>query len=88
MQCLKAMLRWYSQDAEPIDAHGVRVTPRSQVLEVHAGPATFVWQRPVAVRVERDGQVTQTPIVDVTRIAQIALLALVVLAALAARRAA
>jgi hypothetical protein len=77
------MLRWYSQDGAPVHIHGMHVTPRSQVLELHAGPAAFVWQRPVAVRVERDGQVIETSIVDVTRIAQIALLALVVLATLA-----
>jgi hypothetical protein len=85
-------LRWYSQDATPVHVQDMRVIPRSQVLEIQFGAAAFVWQRPVAVRIEHSDQVTETPIVDVTRIAQIALFALVVLAALitslATRRAA
>jgi hypothetical protein len=81
-------LRWYTHDAAPVHVHGMRITPRSQVLEVRVGPAAFAWQHPVAVRVERDGQVTEMPIVDVTRVTQLVLLALVVVATLATRRAA
>jgi hypothetical protein len=39
----------------------------------------FVWNRPTAVLVERDGQAHRIRIVDVTRILQVGLLALAAL---------
>lgn len=55
---------------------GTTVTPQSQALTIRWPYGGFVWNRPVAVLVERDGRTERIPIVDVTHMAQIGLLAL------------
>ena len=54
----------------------VTITPQSQVLTVRWPYGGWVWNRPLAILVERGTQTERTPIVDVTRFAQLALLAL------------
>jgi hypothetical protein len=49
-------------------ASGMLVTPESRVLTVRLPFGGFVWNRPSAVIVERDGRVERLPIVDVTRV--------------------
>lgn len=57
---------------EPVTARGVTVTPQAQVVSLRLGQnAGFVWNRPTAVLVEREGQVQRIPIVDVTLWAQV-----------------
>lgn len=53
--------------AKPYTAGGVTVTPQSQALIVNLSFFRFVWNRPVAVLVDRGGQTERLPIVDVTR---------------------
>jgi hypothetical protein len=50
------------------------VTPQTRVLTVRLPFGGFVWNRPVAVQVERDGRIERIPIVDFTRLAQLATL--------------
>ena len=69
----------------PIAVGDVTITPQSQALTVRWPHGGWVWQRPVAVLVARDGETERIPIVDVTRVAQLGLLGLsVVLAVLTA----
>lgn len=58
---------------EPIQATQATVTPESRALIVEWPGGGFVWNRPAAVTVERDGQSERYRIVDVTRLAQVAL---------------
>jgi hypothetical protein len=68
-------LRWYLADGPTVEAHNLRVTPRSRVLEFRTASAAFVWQRPSSVLVQdADGTRRSLWIVDATRLAQIALL--------------
>jgi len=69
----RQVLRYALVDGEPISAGGVRVTPQARVLEVHWRGGGLVWNRPVAVAVERDGHTTRMPIVDATRLVQLVL---------------
>lgn len=58
---------------EPLTINDMTVTPQSRAFSLRWPNGGLVWNRPVAVIVERDGQVERLPIVDVTRYAQIAL---------------
>ena len=50
---------------------GLTVTPESQALVFRWPHGAWVWNRPAAIRVERDdGTTERLPIVDVTRISQ------------------
>ena len=60
--------------ADPVVVGDTRVTPQAQALVIRFPFGGFVWNRPVAVLVERDDMTRRIPIVDVTRLAQIALL--------------
>jgi hypothetical protein len=48
---------------------GIALTPQSQAITVELPFFHFVWNRPVAVIVDRAGQIERVPIVDVTRLA-------------------
>jgi hypothetical protein len=65
--------------AETTSIHGMEVTPEAQVLAVKLPVAGFAWNRPVAVRVGKDGQEQRIPIVDATRMAQLGIYAFAVL---------
>ena len=78
-----------SGDAQTIGE--ATITPQSQALIIRFPFGGFVWNRPVAVVVERGGQSERIPIVDVTRLAQLGVLGLtlafsIIIAVLAARR--
>jgi hypothetical protein len=60
----------------PVKVGDVTVTPRSQALIVRWPMGGFVWNRPVSVVIERDGQQERLPILDVTRWTQVRLLVL------------
>lgn len=59
---------------EPIQTTHATVTPESRALVIEWPGGGFVWNRPAAVTVEREGTIERHPIVDVTRVAQIALI--------------
>ena len=68
---------------DPVTANGVRVTPVARALTVRTRFGGLVWNRPVAVRLEREGRVERKRIVDLTRAAQIGVLASGAIAAVA-----
>ena len=73
-------------DGAPL-AHGdVRITPRARVLTLETPFGGLVWNRPSAVLVERNAEVTRIPIVDVTRAVQAVLFACGLLAFVASLR--
>ena len=59
--------------ADPVIVGDTRVTPQAQALVIRFPFGGFVWNRPIAVLVERDDMTRRIPIVDVTRLVQIAL---------------
>jgi hypothetical protein len=61
---------------ETISAGNVRVTPQSQAFSIRWPYGGYVWNRPVAVLVERDGETERIPVVDVTLWTRVALFAL------------
>ena len=74
MAQLENMFQWQTMSAEAVTIGDVTVTLRSRALTVRWSNGGFVWNRPVSVLVERDGETERIPIVDVTRIAQLGLL--------------
>ena len=59
---------------QPVTVNSITVTPQSQALIVRLPIGGFVWNRPTAILVERDGTVKRFPLVDITRILQLWLL--------------
>ena len=76
MSKLSEVVRWQVVSGEEVIAGDVTLTPQSQAFTISWPNGGFVWNRPVAVLVERGGQTERIPVVDVTRIAQITLLGL------------
>ena len=76
MARLKEMLQWRKVSGNKVSVGDVTVTPQSQALTVRWPRGGLVWNRPVAVLVERDEETERIPIVDVTRMAQLGLLGL------------
>lgn len=91
MAKLKDIFQWQTISGDPKTIGDVTVTPQSQALTIRWPYGGLVWNRPVAVLVERGGETERIPVVDVTRIAQLGLLGLslvcsIVIFALSARR--
>lgn len=83
------MVRLRTMSGDPVSVGGVTVTPLSRALELRLPFGAFVWNRPVALLVRREGRVERVPIADVTRRVQLGLListAVVVVALTALRR--
>ena len=76
MSKLSDVVQWQMVSGEEVTAGDVTLTPQSQALTVRWPNGGFVWNRPVAVLVERGGQTERIPVLDVTRIAQLTLLGL------------
>jgi hypothetical protein len=76
MTRLNEMIQWRTVSGDPVTVGDVVVTPQSQALTVRWPFGGFVWNRPVAVLVERSEtrRVERIPVMDVTRIVQLALL--------------
>lgn len=72
---LKDAVQWRTASSESITVGNARLTFQSQALVIRTPIWKRVWNRPVAVLVERDGQTERLPIVDVTRLAVVALTA-------------
>lgn len=73
---LKDYATYKLESGPPILVGETTVTPQSRVLTVRWPGGGWVWNRPVAVQVEKNGQVSRLPILDITRIAQIGFLAI------------
>jgi hypothetical protein len=83
MEQMRGVLQFRAIPDAPVTVRGCTVTPVSKVLSVRLPFGGFVWNRPQAVLVERDGRVERIPILDVTRLVQLGLLALVLVVRLA-----
>ena len=79
MRQLDDLIRTQNHFGDSITAHGVTLTPQSQAISVRWPNGGGVWNRPLAVSVERDGETERIPIVDVTRVAQLIFYALSVM---------
>jgi hypothetical protein len=67
-------VEWRTVRGAPVTAHGMTVTPEARVLIVAGPHGGLVWNRPVAMRVARDGMTRRLPIFNVTWAAQVGLL--------------
>ena len=76
MKGFKEMVRLQTVSGQPVTKLDTIVTPQTQVLTVRLPFGGFVWNRPVAVLVERDGRIERRPIVDLTRLVQLGMLGL------------
>ena len=65
-----------AHSGEPVTLGEVTVTPQSQALTLRWPGGGFVWNRPLAILVERGQGAERIPIVDITLVAQAALLGL------------
>ena len=72
------MFQLQTHSGEAVSVGDATVTPQSQALILRWPNGGFVWNRPLAILVERDGDKERIPIVDVTLVAQAALLGLTV----------
>lgn len=63
-------IEWQTQKGRPLSAGDLTVTPESRALVLRWPGGGLVWNRPVAVLLQRGDQVERRPIVDVTRLAQ------------------
>lgn len=70
--------QWQTALGTPTTVAGTTVTPESRALIVRLPFGGFVWNRPVAVLVEREGQTERIAIHDVTRILQVGLIGITV----------
>jgi hypothetical protein len=76
MTNLSDIVQWQLAVGEPTSVGDVTVIPQSQALTFRWPNGGFVWNRPVAVMVEREGAIERMPVTDVTRMAQLGLLGL------------
>ncbi len=76
MDKLLEMFQRQTRSGDPVKAGDVTVTPQSEAISLRWPYGGLVWNRPVAVLVEKGGQTERIPIVDVTRVAQLGLLGL------------
>lgn len=72
------MFQLQTRLGEEVVVGDATITPQSQALTLRWPNGGYVWNRPLAVLVERDGATERIPIVDVTLVAQAALLGLTV----------
>jgi hypothetical protein len=79
MERLDKVVQWHTGVGYRITVGGVTVTPQVQALVVRFPRGGFVWNRPIAVFVERDGRSERLPVVDVTRRVWLGLLGLTLL---------
>ena len=69
--------RYDFAEGQPFTAGGVEIVPHTRVATLHTPYGGFVWNRPVAVAVRRDGQEAELiPILDVTLLGRVLIAAL------------
>ena len=77
MPQLKDFIQLQTSTGEKITAGNLSLTPQSKALTIRLPFGGLVWNRPVAVLVEENGQTRRIPIVNATRLAQVGVFALV-----------
>lgn len=91
MSNLRDFIRLETQLGEALISGDYTITPQSQALIFRWPQGGWVWNRPIGVLVNRDGQTERLPIIDVTRyatwsLAGLTLLFSVIITLVAARR--
>ncbi len=66
---MNKFISWQTHTGEAIEVGDTTVIPQSQALHIKLPFGGYVWNRPTAVMVERNGRIETIPILDVTRIA-------------------
>ncbi len=69
------VVQWRTIDGVSIQTPGGTVTPEARLLVVRLPFGGIAWQRPVAIRVVRDGKTERIAIQDATRRAQFRIVA-------------
>ena len=75
----KELFQWQRVSGQSQVVNDLMLTPQSQVLIVRFPRCVWVWHRPTTIPVERNGEVEQLPVVDLTRSIQLGLFGLGVL---------
>jgi hypothetical protein len=70
---LKVLFRCQTISSKPVEVDDITLTLQSRVVSLHVLAGGFVWNRPTAVLVGRNGQGQSLPIVDTTRLLQLGL---------------
>jgi hypothetical protein len=73
MARLRDVVEVRTRARDPIQVGERTITLQSKAVSVRWPGGGWVWNRPVAALVERDGEVERIPIVDVTRVAILAM---------------
>ncbi|HLY29835.1 MAG TPA: hypothetical protein VKQ36_02285 [Ktedonobacterales bacterium] len=71
-------LHWQIISGQPLLTQALTLTPQSQAVVVRFRRGAWIWHRPTAILVERNGQVERLPIRDLTRRIQLGLFSLTV----------
>ncbi|RIK53143.1 MAG: hypothetical protein DCC57_08820 [Chloroflexi bacterium] len=71
----KRGIAWQLRTGRPLEAGDITLTPVARRLLLRWPSGGFVWQYPVAVFVEQEGEEARVPIPDPTRMAWYALIA-------------
>lgn len=81
---LNEFVQYKLETGSPITIEETTLTPQSQVLSVRWPNGGWVWNRPVAILAEKDGESQRHAIIDVTRYAQFGLIGVAFLFAILA----
>jgi len=65
---LKPFIQWKTSSGKPMVIGDNTIVPQAQALVIKLPYCGFVWNRSVAILVERDGRKQRFPIFDVTRV--------------------
>ena len=68
------LIQWKRRQGKPATIGDVTVTPEARSLIVRWSHGGYVWNRPVAIIVQRHGETRRLPIADVTRRLEMTLL--------------
>lgn len=75
---IKETVQWQTRTGDKVTVGDLSISPQSRALVLRWRNGGWVWNRPVAVLVERGEEQVRLPIVDVTRLAQVGLVALTI----------
>jgi hypothetical protein len=74
MAIIKDAVQWQTVTGDSVTIGDATVTPQSQALTIRWPNGGMVWNRPVAVWVERNDETERIPVTDVMLLAQLGLL--------------
>ncbi len=79
------LLRWQRSQGKPVKIGDLTIIPEARSLVVRWPHGGYVWNRPIAMIVNRRGITRRLPIVDVTRRIELTLLSAPLVLAVAGR---